>query len=439
MTDLDKCYQILELSLNATQEEIKKAYRRLAKKWHPDNYHHNPEEEKIAQKKFIEISEAYHILINKDQYVESQNWSTDPTINIKKTDKRFYYNLGVYAAENENLSEAVRYFSQAIKLDENYTEAYFYRAVVLEKQGFKLRADADFAKFKELKNKQLNEIWEQVIKNLKSAMSIELYQKGLELKSLENNLATLTIKSTNNLEIIEEIKIDFEQAFNTVCGSQIKVLFEIKKIKNSSNKSKIKFQNSSYNSVKNQIENIFKTKEKRTDKVNTKPDDSKDYSTTYYVNKTESKNKRKKNKPYLIFLILICIFLLIPTISLELSKFYVERGNGYFDLGEYPEAIDCYNNAIELNPNNDIAYYQRGVIYFQLEQYREAILDYNEAIRLNPNNSYNYHARGLAYYQIGSYQKAVADLKKAKIIYENEGNLTGVKKVESILNKFPIP
>ncbi|OHT08228.1 DnaJ subfamily B member 5 [Tritrichomonas foetus] len=52
-------YQILEIPRTADANEIKKAYRRLAMKWHPDKNRGNEEE---ASKKFQEISEAYEIL-----------------------------------------------------------------------------------------------------------------------------------------------------------------------------------------------------------------------------------------------------------------------------------------------------------------------------------------------------------------------------------------
>ncbi|MEO0202149.1 MAG: molecular chaperone DnaJ [candidate division WOR-3 bacterium] len=53
-------YEILGVSRNATQEEIKDAYRRLVLKYHPDKV--PPEKKKEAEEKFKEISEAYEVL-----------------------------------------------------------------------------------------------------------------------------------------------------------------------------------------------------------------------------------------------------------------------------------------------------------------------------------------------------------------------------------------
>ena len=52
-------YDILGISRGASDSEIKKAYRKLAMKWHPDK---NQDNKETAEKKFKAVSEAYEIL-----------------------------------------------------------------------------------------------------------------------------------------------------------------------------------------------------------------------------------------------------------------------------------------------------------------------------------------------------------------------------------------
>ena len=55
-------YSILGVSQSASDDEVKRAYRELAKKYHPDNYINNPLAD-LAQEKMKEINEAYDTIV----------------------------------------------------------------------------------------------------------------------------------------------------------------------------------------------------------------------------------------------------------------------------------------------------------------------------------------------------------------------------------------
>lgn len=58
--DKKAAYKILEIESSATDDELKKAYRRMAVKYHPDKVHHlGPDFRKDAEEKFKKINEAY--------------------------------------------------------------------------------------------------------------------------------------------------------------------------------------------------------------------------------------------------------------------------------------------------------------------------------------------------------------------------------------------
>lgn len=54
-------YEVLGVSQNATDEEVKKAYREMVRKYHPDNYANNPLAD-LAQEKMKDINEAYNAI-----------------------------------------------------------------------------------------------------------------------------------------------------------------------------------------------------------------------------------------------------------------------------------------------------------------------------------------------------------------------------------------
>lgn len=79
-------YEVLGVSQNASQEEIKTAYRQLVKKYHPDKYQNNPLAD-LAEEKLREVNQAYDMLTknggvgagnNNQSYSASNNSKSDP-------------------------------------------------------------------------------------------------------------------------------------------------------------------------------------------------------------------------------------------------------------------------------------------------------------------------------------------------------------------------
>jgi curved DNA-binding protein CbpA len=66
-------YKVLGVSEDAEQDQIKKAYRKLALQWHPDK---NPDNVKVAEEKFKEIGEAYSVLSDPEKRKKYDKYGT---------------------------------------------------------------------------------------------------------------------------------------------------------------------------------------------------------------------------------------------------------------------------------------------------------------------------------------------------------------------------
>ena len=99
------CYDVLGIPKGASKEEIKKAYRKLALKYHPDKN----KGDKTSEEKFKEASEAYHILsddkrkANYDQFGHAA--LEDLTVLLSLTYSRIFSAILVEALQEGQVTE----------------------------------------------------------------------------------------------------------------------------------------------------------------------------------------------------------------------------------------------------------------------------------------------------------------------------------------------
>ena len=145
-----------------------------------------------------------------------------------------------------------------------------------------------------------------------------------------------------------------------------------------------------------------------------------------YVYK-ETVNKSNKGKIIIISLIILIIILgsgfyyyfkVIPENNLQN---YMNYGWNLYNKGDFEGAIEQFNKAVILDPENEIIYRVLGWSYYHLGKYEEAIEQFNKAVILDPENEIIYRVLGWSYYHLGKYEEAIEQFNKAVILdSENE-------------------
>ncbi len=200
MDDIFQYYAILGIKQTATPEATKKAYRNLAKVWHPDRYVDNPTLKAKAEAEIKKINQAYAAIkayTDHPHQIVEPNISNSPKSRISKQQNtsESHYQLGVAYAEQENYQAALDSFAQAIKVNVDYLEAYQYRGFILSKLGYKLRADAEFKKAHQLKLK-------------KSKKSSEQYQPQADIQPQSTPQVNVKTHPSHSLQCYQTIVAD---------------------------------------------------------------------------------------------------------------------------------------------------------------------------------------------------------------------------------------
>ncbi|MBN2223127.1 MAG: tetratricopeptide repeat protein [Deltaproteobacteria bacterium] len=121
--------------------------------------------------------------------------------------------------------------------------------------------------------------------------------------------------------------------------------------------------------------------------------------------------------------------------ALEIEPDYeqalVARGSVLLNIGRYEDTYRDLNRAVELDPQDTAAYYIRGLVYEQVNNYENAAADYTAALMIEPDNVDCLLRRGLANREIGKTDEAIADFRRAC----NLGYGYACDEVEAMLKK----
>jgi tetratricopeptide (TPR) repeat protein len=76
---------------------------------------------------------------------------------------------------------------------------------------------------------------------------------------------------------------------------------------------------------------------------------------------------------------------------------YQNRGNALlYGLSRAEEALECYNKALAASPDDNLTWRNRGNALVELRSYEDAIISYDRALAINPDDQVAWHARNLA-------------------------------------------
>ena len=122
-----------------------------------------------------------------------------------------------------------------------------------------------------------------------------------------------------------------------------------------------------------------------------------------------------------LLLILITGMFSIPAYA-KTSAEWVVDGNRLLEMMDYTSAIEAYDKATDINPNNGDAWYNKATALSDLGQYEDAITAYDKAIALNPDDADAWFDKGYALDELGQYEEAIKAYDKALIINQNDGD-----------------
>ena len=134
-------YEVLGVDSNATDDEIKKAYKQLSKKYHPDANMNNPNKE-AYEEKFKEVQQAYDIIMKQrsGQGNYQEFWNSYTGQQHDSTQEEIYLNAARNYIQNGRYDEGMNVLNS---IENKTAEWYFLRSNIYLRKGQRSAAIAD--------------------------------------------------------------------------------------------------------------------------------------------------------------------------------------------------------------------------------------------------------------------------------------------------------
>lgn len=92
---------------------------------------------------------------------------------------------------------------------------------------------------------------------------------------------------------------------------------------------------------------------------------------------------------------------------------YKNKGNEFFKVGKYEDAIVWYSKAVDADPSNETLYSNRAASYSAVNKHQEALVDAEKCVQLKPTWVKGHFRKGIAMCRMGRYDEAVAAYAKS--------------------------
>lgn len=202
MKEKKDLYEILGIGRDATKEEIKKAYRKLALKYHPD---HNPGNQE-AEEKFKEVNMAYEVLSDPDKKKEyDETGNCDGEDNVRKAAIDHLRSMMAQAVKQDNEMSRISSFGSLYESD-NTLMKKIMRALAKQK------ADTNSSIVEARKTiKHLEEEKKKVRMKDNAKHSFNIFESTVDV--LINNSKAYVAQAESQLEMLNiatELASDYE-------------------------------------------------------------------------------------------------------------------------------------------------------------------------------------------------------------------------------------